>query len=80
MPLKIRNTLESKNIHLSVTLRKNGKEISIAISRLLYYSFVQEFDLNDRRFVVDNQSEVMWDIEIPKLSLKPIYSLRKKKM
>ncbi|MDR6923961.1 NUMOD4 domain-containing protein [Chryseobacterium sp. 2987] len=79
MPLKIRNTLESKNIHLSVTLRKNGKEISIAISRLLYYSFVQEFDLSDRRFVVDNQSEVMWDIEIPKLSLKPIYSLRKNK-
>jgi len=79
MPLKMRNTPESKNIHLSVTLRKNGKDISIAISRLLYYSFVQEFDLSDRRFVVDNQSEVMWDIEIPKLSLKPIYSLRKSK-
>jgi hypothetical protein len=78
MSLKMINTPKIKNPHLSVTLRKNGREINIAVSRLLYYCFVQEFDLNDRRFVVDNQSDPIWNIEAPKLSLKPIYSLIKK--
>jgi hypothetical protein len=74
MALKIGN-LKNKNIHLSVNLRKNGREISMAVSRLVYCCFVQEFDLSDRRFVINNLNEPKWDIDISMLSLNPIYSL-----
>lgn len=74
MALNIGN-LKSKNIHLNVNLRKQGREINIAVVRLVYYCFVQEFDLKDRRIVINNLNEPKWDIDISKLSLNPIYSL-----
>jgi hypothetical protein len=74
MSVKIRN-LKDKNIHLSVNLRKHGREISMTVPRLLYCCFVQEFDLNDRSLVINNLNEPKWDMDISKLSLHPIYSL-----
>ncbi|UZT97993.1 NUMOD4 domain-containing protein [Chryseobacterium fluminis] len=74
MPLRMVNSI-SKNPHLSVNLRKNGRNVNMSISRLMYYCFVQEFDLNDRSLVIKNLNEPKWDIDPLKLSLITIYSL-----
>lgn len=41
----------------------------IVISKLLYYCFVEKFDLSDRNLMVVNQNDPQWDIHISKLSL-----------
>ncbi|CAA7196329.1 hypothetical protein CHRY9293_02426 [Chryseobacterium potabilaquae] len=40
--------------------------------RLLYYCFVEQFDLNDRTLRIINENEPLWDIDLSKLSLRPI--------
>lgn len=65
---------------LSCTLNNEGKETHAIISKLLYYCFVEEFDLKDRRLAVVNESNPQWDIDISKLSLHSInYVLKRNK-
>ncbi|PRB01992.1 hypothetical protein CQ046_13585 [Chryseobacterium sp. MYb7] len=65
--------------HLFCVLRYNGNKTHIIITRLLYHLFVKEFDIHDRRLVVVNKNNPLWDIDLSKLSLQPVYSLLKQK-
>lgn len=64
---------------LYCVLRHDRKKVRITITRLLYHLFVKEFDIHDRTLVVVNTSEPLWDIDLSKLSLQPVYSLLKQK-
>lgn len=44
------------------------KGIQLIMSKLLYYCFVEEFDLSARKWTVVNESNPQWDIDISKLS------------
>ncbi|WP_241280108.1 NUMOD4 domain-containing protein [Chryseobacterium cucumeris] len=65
--------------HLFCVLRYNGNKTHIIITRLLYHLFVKEFDIHDRTLVVVNKNNPLWDIDLSKLSLEPVYSLLKQK-
>lgn len=58
-----------KTYSLSCTLNNDRKYVRIVISKLLYYCFVEKFDLSDRNLMVVNQNDPQWDIHISKLSL-----------
>ncbi|WP_277115247.1 NUMOD4 domain-containing protein [Chryseobacterium sp.] len=64
---------------LFCVLRDEGKKTHIIITRLLYHLFVKEFDIHDRVLVVVNKNNPLWDINLSKLSLQPVYSLLKQK-
>lgn len=49
------------------------------ITRLIYYCFIDKFDVNDKKLVIDNQNEKIWDIDLSKLSLCSINSLLNQK-
>lgn len=48
----------------------NGKSLHIPIVRMLYYCFVERFDLHDKRLVVKNDNSPQWDIDLSKLHLQ----------
>ncbi|THV57541.1 NUMOD4 domain-containing protein [Chryseobacterium candidae] len=56
--------------------KKESRNVNI-LPRLLYYCFVQEFDLNNKALVVVNENEPIWDMQLSKLSLHSAGSLRK---
>ena len=58
-------------------LRHNQKNVRISIVKLLYYCFVSEFDLYDKRLLVINKNKPFWNIELSKLTLSSIYSFLK---
>ncbi|WP_261511705.1 NUMOD4 domain-containing protein [Chryseobacterium paludis] len=62
-------------------IRVNHKEhmTMLMISRLLYYCFVEEFDMNDKNLIMVNQSEPLWNLDITKLRLRPRISGSKEK-
>ncbi len=64
---------------LFCVLRDEGKKTHIIITRLLYHLFVKEFDIHDRALVVVNKNNPLWDIDLSKLSLQPVYSLLEQK-
>ncbi|WP_345987745.1 NUMOD4 domain-containing protein [Chryseobacterium sp. Chry.R1] len=70
---------KNKAYYFYTLLSHNGKRSRITITRLLYYSFVEEFDLNDKTLIVVNENEPMWDIDVSKLSLNSIHSVFKRK-
>lgn len=47
----------------------NGKLTNIAITRVLYYCFVEEFDLDDKTLAVINENDPLWMLDVSKLSL-----------
>lgn len=61
-------------------LRHNRKNSYKSIKKLLYCYFVEEFDLYDKRLMVINKSEPLWNIDISKLTLRPVYSVLKGKV
>ncbi|RKT00944.1 hypothetical protein [Chryseobacterium defluvii] len=61
---------ESKNHYLYIRLNRKEKRTLFMIPRLLYYCFVEQFDMNDRTLVIDNQNDPMWEIDVSKLSLR----------
>jgi len=61
--------------YFHTVLHHNGKYFSIAVTRLLYYCFIEKFDLNDRKLVVVNQNEPSWDLDISQLKLCPSSSV-----
>ncbi|MDD2986148.1 NUMOD4 domain-containing protein [Flavobacterium sp.] len=68
-----------KKMYLYVVLLHKGKIYKKTTTRLLYYCFVKEFDIKNRKNVVINRNEPFWDIDITKLSLRPVNSALKKK-
>ncbi|MBK1897305.1 NUMOD4 domain-containing protein [Chryseobacterium paridis] len=64
---------------LYAILRHNERKAVVTITRQLYYSFVEEFDIKGKTLVVVNHNKPLWDINIEKLSLRPIHSVLKKK-
>ncbi|WP_089756255.1 NUMOD4 domain-containing protein [Chryseobacterium soldanellicola] len=60
-------------------LRHTRESKRATITKLLYYCFVEEFDLNDNTMVVVNQNDPLWDIDISKLKLRSIYRVLKGK-
>ncbi|WP_288457350.1 NUMOD4 domain-containing protein [uncultured Chryseobacterium sp.] len=68
-----------KSFSLHTNVYYNRKKINIRINKLLYYCFVEEFDLDDKKLGVINQSEPLWDIDITKLSLHSVYFFLKRK-
>jgi hypothetical protein len=63
--------------YLYCELNNKGKIITAIVGRLLYYCFVEPFDLNDETLVVINKNEPLWNMDFSKLSL--CCSLLKKK-
>jgi len=62
---------DSKTHSLYSQVNCNGKKYKIVITRLLYYCFVEKFDLKDRNLVVINNSHPQWNIDISNLTLSP---------
>jgi hypothetical protein len=60
---------KNKAYSFYVTLFNNGKRVQVTISRLVYYCFVEEFDIYGKTQVVINQNESLLDIDISKLEV-----------
>ena len=71
---------QNSDTHYSLycLLRHEGKNMRITISRLLYYCFIDQFDMDGNKWVVINTSTPLWDIDLSQLSLHPIHSILKK--
>jgi len=68
-----------KTYSLSCAFSYEGKYVRMVLSKLLYYCFVEEFDLYDRNLMVVNESDPLWDIDISKLMLHPANYVLKEK-
>lgn len=68
-----------KAYYLYVDLNTNGRRVQVRINQMLYYCFIEEFDMKNRSLVVVNESEPLWNIDTSKLSLRPIQSFFKTK-
>ncbi|MDC8105491.1 NUMOD4 domain-containing protein [Chryseobacterium sp. B21-037] len=74
------NLMKVKNaFYLCFRLHERLRRSSIVLPRILYYSFVEEFDLNDKTLIVVNENEPMWDIDSSKLSLQSSQSVFRRK-
>ncbi|AZB25960.1 hypothetical protein EG339_15880 [Chryseobacterium bernardetii] len=60
--------------------RHKGKDTRITIIKWVYYCFIEEFDINSKTLVVVNQSQPLWNLDLSKLVLQPIYSVLKQKI
>lgn len=61
-----------------VTLFNKGKKIRITTARLLYYCFVEKFDIYGKTQVVVNHNKSLWEMDISMLSLQPIQAVLKR--
>lgn len=61
--------------YLFFRLHGQVRKSSMALSRFLYYCFVEEFDLNDKNLMITNESKLLWDIELSQLLLRSNYSV-----
>lgn len=68
-----------RSYSLYCVLRHKRKNTCLTITKLLYYCFVEKFDLNDKSIVVGNNNNPRWNIELSNLSLSPIYDVLKGK-
>lgn len=68
MSLFVRKS-DTENYYLFVLLNCNGRKYNIIINRLLYYCFVEEFDLKDKKSIIINENTPQWDVDISKLTL-----------
>ena len=62
----------SEKYFLYTKLSCNGKSYNIAIIRMLYYCFIEKFDLKDRNLVIVNKNDPQWDLDISKLTLQSV--------
>ncbi|GEJ43570.1 NUMOD4 domain-containing protein [Chryseobacterium sp. ON_d1] len=60
-------------------VRHKGKNTRITISKWVYHCFIEQFDIHSKTWVVVNKSQPLWDIDLSKLLLQPIYSVLKQK-
>ncbi|SHF81486.1 NUMOD4 motif-containing protein [Chryseobacterium sp. OV279] len=77
MPLNLMGKGDTQ--YLYIRLNQKEKRTLLMISRLLYYCFVEKFDMNDKTLVIDNHNEMLWDIDLSKLSLCSFSSLVNRK-
>ncbi|WP_110366730.1 NUMOD4 domain-containing protein [Chryseobacterium sp. CBTAP 102] len=61
---------KSDSPYLYFTLRTNEGRFEKRLPRMLYYCFIEEFDLNDRTLWIVNKNETQWDIDMSKLLLR----------
>lgn len=73
--LNLLGKVGSKNRYLYIRLNRRENRIMLIMTRLLYYCFVEPFDINNKTMVIDNQNELLWDMDISKLSLRSFSSL-----
>ncbi|MFS4432177.1 NUMOD4 domain-containing protein [Chryseobacterium sp. S90] len=62
-----------------IVVNRKSRKTLLVISRLLYYSFVEEFDMNNKTLIIINENQPIWDFDISKLKLKTRISLLKGK-
>lgn len=48
------------------------KKTHIEIARLLYYCFIEKFDLTDKTVVVINENDPQWKVDLTNLVLRPV--------
>ena len=65
----------SEKYFLYTKLSCNGKGYNIAITRILYYCFIEKFDLKDRNLVIINENDPQWDLDISKLTLQSVTNI-----
>jgi hypothetical protein len=70
---------DGKTFSLHCLLRHNQKNTYKSITKLMYYCFVETFDMDNKRLLIINKSEPSWNIDISKLLLRPVYSVLKGK-
>ncbi|WP_080780578.1 NUMOD4 domain-containing protein [Chryseobacterium phocaeense] len=66
--------------YLYCELNNKGKIIKAIVGRLLYYCFVEPFDLNDETLIVINKNEPLWDMDFSKLLLCKSFFTEKKRI
>jgi len=57
---------------LYTKVSSNGRFYNITIIRMLYYCFIEKFDLKDKTLVIMNANNPQWDIDISKLTLQSV--------
>ncbi|REC61311.1 hypothetical protein DRF65_16480 [Chryseobacterium pennae] len=75
--LNINITKVKDTRYLCFRLHEQVRRSSLQLTRILYYCFVEEFDLNDKKLIVINQNEPLWDINTSKLKLVSLNSVFK---
>ena len=63
---------DGENYFLYTKLSCNGRSYNITITRMLYYCFIEKFDLKDRNLVIVNENNPQWNIDISKLTLQSV--------
>lgn len=63
---------DGENYFLYTKLSCNGRSYNITITRMLYYCFIEKFDLKDRSLVIVNKNDLQWDLDISKLTLESV--------
>ncbi|MDQ0065173.1 NUMOD4 domain-containing protein [Chryseobacterium lathyri] len=66
---------DSEKYFLYTKLSCNGKSYNIAIIRMLYFCFIEKFDLKDRNLVIVNKNDPQWDLDISKLNLQSVTNI-----
>ena len=77
MAINVLGKYGDKNHNLYVPVVRKDNRTLFIISRLLYYCFVEEFDMTDKRLIVVNENKLPWDMDLSKLKLKSRISLLK---
>lgn len=67
------------SLYLCFRLHEQLRRRSMRLPRLLYYCFVEEFDLNDTTMFVVNDNIPLWEMDLSKLSLHYSNSLLNQK-
>ncbi|ASK32352.1 hypothetical protein CEY12_20690 [Chryseobacterium sp. T16E-39] len=80
MSINLNNKDGGHNPYFYIVINRNGQKNMLSITRLLYYSWVEEFDMNDKTPIVINNNEPLWNLDISKLRLRPRISLLKEKI
>lgn len=70
---------EESHRSLFTILNHEGKQKSVTTIKLMYYCFIEKFDLFGKAHIVVNKSKPFWDIDINLLSLQSIHSVLKGK-
>lgn len=73
-------SMEGTQRSLFTIFNHQGKQRSITTVKLMYYCFVENFDLSGKTHVVINKSNPFWDVDISNLSLHPIHSVLRGKV
>ncbi|BFO65414.1 NUMOD4 domain-containing protein [Chryseobacterium sp. KCF3-3] len=70
---------DNKPYYFYTKLSCKGRNYHIAITRLLYYCFVEEFDLTDKDLRIVNESDSQLNIDISKLTLQSVNDILKER-